>query len=210
MEMVAQNVGVATKAKRDRRLFTSTGLIIAAAVVIVAFAITFSFSAAWGRRMALLEQQSSTDIFRTMDLETLDGSHFTHENLKNAKVTLVNVWGTGCPPCIRELPELEALNHSYAPGEIQVVGLLSDSINGEGVVLTENIDTARDLCQKAGVTYPVLICDQDTFAFLSSAIAGSPTTFFVDQDGNVIETAVGANDLEGWKECVDEVLAQVS
>lgn len=210
MEMVADNVNVTTKTKRDRRPHTSTGFIVAVSLVVMVFVFTFSYAAAWGRRMRLFEEQSSTEIFNTLNLETLDGASFTHENFKDAKVTLINVWGTDCAPCINELPELEALNHSYAPGEIQVVGLLKDATNGDGAVLTKNIDTAKKLCEKAGVTYPTMLANQEMFAYLSHAIAGTPTTFFFDSDGNVIKVVTGANNLTNWKNQVDDALAQIS
>ena len=133
----------ATKQKPDRRLHVSTLYIVLVAMTLLAFLFTFTLTKAWGERMDQLAALSSTDAFKTMDLETLDGTHFTSENLKDARITIFNVWGTNCPPCIRELPYLQELNDTYAPGEIQVVGLLSDSVDASGTVVPAHLDDAR-------------------------------------------------------------------
>jgi len=51
--------------------------------------------------------------------------------------------------------------------------------------------------------------DKATYAFVMTNIIGTPTTFFVDSSGKVIETVTGADDFEGWKQHVDEALASL-
>ena len=143
-------------------------------------------------------------------LETLDGTHFTSENLKDARITIFNVWGTNCPPCIRELPYLQELNDTYAPGEIQVVGLLSDSVDASGTVVPAHLDDARKYMADSGATYPTLILDQATYAFVTTNIVGTPTTFFVNSDGEVVRTVTGGNSYSSWKSYTDEELAKLS
>ena len=36
-----------------------------------------------------------------------------------------------------------------------------------------------------------------------------PTTFFVDKDGNIVDSIEGSNDYDGWKAKIDEVLEKV-
>ena len=35
------------------------------------------------------------------------------------------------------------------------------------------------------------------------------TTFFVDKDGNIVDSIEGSNDYDGWKAKIDEVLEKV-
>lgn len=210
MEMVAEGIGTATKAKPNRKLCVSTVRLLATSLAILAFVVMLCYTVSWGVQMKRYEQQSSTDVFEKLDLEAIGGGRFTHENYKDAKITILNVWGTDCSPCISELPELEELNHSYAPGEIQVVGLLKDSMSSKGEVQPDHIARAQELFEAAGATYPDLIVDTDTFAFLSGAIAGTPTTFFLDSNGKLVKTVTGANTLLAWKQQVDDALAQLS
>lgn len=212
MEAVLDRTYDVTAAKKrpDRRLHVSTLYITLIAMTLLAFLFTFTLTTAWGERMDQLAALSSSDVFKTMDLETLDGTHFTSENLKDARITVFNVWGTECPPCIREIPYLQELNNTYAPGEIQVVGLLSDSVNAQGEVVPAHLDTARKYMEDSGATYQTLILDQATFAFITTNIVGTPTTFYVNSDGEIIRTVTGGNDYGSWKAITDEELAKLS
>ena len=64
----------ATKKKPDRRLHVSTLYVVLIAMTLLAFLFTFTLTKAWGERMDQLSALSSTDAFKTMDLETLDGA----------------------------------------------------------------------------------------------------------------------------------------
>ena len=44
--------------------------------------------------------------------EDLDGNEVTESILKDKDVTMINIWGTFCPPCIEEMPELAKLSAS--------------------------------------------------------------------------------------------------
>ena len=46
------------------------------------------------------------------ELKTLDGKTLTNEDLKG-KITVINVWGTWCGPCVMELPHLNSLVDKY-------------------------------------------------------------------------------------------------
>ncbi len=43
------------------------------------------------------------------------------------RVLVVNFWATWCPPCIRELPDLDRLQQARAGSGVQVLGLAVDS-----------------------------------------------------------------------------------
>ena len=200
----------APKPKRDRRLHLSTLRVLVCALIIGIVGFTFSYSIAWGNKIDLITRQSSTDVFKSLDLETLDGDSFTSENLKDARITLFNVWGTTCAPCVHELPILEELNNSYDPGEIQVVGMLEDSIDSNGQLVPAHLETAKGYLQTSGATFPTLALDEQTYAFVEASISGTPTTFFVDSEGNIVHVVTGANDLEGWKQQTDTALSKLS
>lgn len=180
------------------------------ALLIAVVFFTFSYTLAWGHKVDLMASQSSTDTFKNLNLETIDGDVVTSENLKDARVTLFNVWGTTCAPCVQELPILEELTHSYAPGEIQLFGMLEDSLDSRGGVVQAHLDTAKNYLTKAGATYPTLVLDEPTYAFVKTSVVGTPTTFFVDSEGNIVHVVTGANSLDGWKEQVDIALSNLS
>ncbi len=86
--------------------------------------------------------------------------------------TLVNVYGTWCPPCVQEVPLLVAF-HRAAGDKVGVVGVLSIDTVKNG------LDFAPDL----GVTYPSVV-DEDG-AVLRQYPPGPPQTLFVRADGTI-------------------------
>ncbi len=119
--------------------------------------------------------------FSTLDL---DGNQVDSNMFGQADLTVINVWGTFCGPCISELPELGAWAREL-PENVQLIGLLCDVSLGE----QEGIRTA----QKLVADYTNLLLSED----LEKAIAGVravPTTFFVDRDGKLVgDPVIGAN-----------------
>ena len=46
------------------------------------------------------------NVFGSFTAQTLDGTEVTQDIFKETDLTMVNIWGTFCGPCIREMPEL--------------------------------------------------------------------------------------------------------
>ena len=105
--------------------------------------------------------------------------------------TLVNVWGTWCGPCVREVPELVAFA-ARAGERVGVVGVLTQ-------------DTARnglEFSRQFGIRYPSLV--DDDRAVLTPYAAGPPITLFLAADGRV------AHVQRGELRSVDEITALVA
>lgn len=136
--------------------------------------------------------------FSTTDINgnPVDSSIFSEK-----KLTVVNVWGTFCGPCIREMPELADWAREMGD-DIQLIGIVSD-INGEND--TQHIELAQTIVQTASAEYTNLIPNDDLGELMSSII-GVPTTFFVDQTGAIVgEPIIGAN-VAGCKEFAENYL----
>ncbi|ROT44811.1 TlpA disulfide reductase family protein [Pusillimonas sp. NJUB218] len=94
---------------------------------------------------------------------------------------VVNFWATWCPPCVKEMPDLEALKQKY-PG-VQFVGL--------GVDTAANI---KKFIPKVNVTYPLLVTGYggiDLMKTLGNPTGGLPYTLVYDASGNVLERIMG-------------------
>lgn len=120
--------------------------------------------------------------------EDLDGNEVTESILKDKDVTMINIWGTFCPPCIEEMPELAKLSASL-PENAQIIGILCDvSLND-----TSALQDAKSIVSKAGTNYPCLLLNDSLTDYLSQFMY-VPTTIFVDSEGNQIgEPVVGAD-----------------
>lgn len=112
-------------------------------------------------------------------LVDLSGKKVSLKDYKG-KPVLVNFWATWCVPCREEMPWLEEFSKSYAGQGLTVLGIVTDS---------PGKDAVQKAAQKSGVTYPVLISDDDT----ENAYGGVdqlPMSFYVGRDGKVaVQTA---------------------
>ena len=125
--------------------------------------------------------------FTTTDLA---GNTVTEAIFASKDLTVVNVWGTFCGPCIDEMDELAAWSASM-PENVQLIGLVSDLYSPDD---TDTLEMAQAICEATGATnYPSLVSSMD-FAPLLNSLVGVPTTFFVDSTGAIVgDPIVGAN-----------------
>ena len=152
------------------------------------------------------ESDEDSNVNVSFETEDLDGNPVNSEELfSQKKLTMVNIWGTFCGPCIQEMPDLEILNGKLAAKDCQLIGIVCDV---SGKQDQEHIRDAKDIIKQTGVTYTSLIpWNEWNQAFPSQYI---PSTYFVDSQGNVIgEALVGARSAEEYEALVDETLKNV-
>lgn len=145
--------------------------------------------------------------FTTIDLA---GKKVTHDIFKGKKLTMINIWATFCRPCINEMPDLETLNKEYADKGFQIIGIVCDvNYNGDGYD-EELYNTALDVVEMTGVTYPSLLPSESLDIIKLSEVYSVPETIFVDENGEIVgQNYIGSRSLEDWKTIVDDVLASM-
>lgn len=145
-------------------------------------------------------EEGADIVFETTDL---DGNPVDSRSLfAQNKITMVNIWGTTCGPCIKEMPELEKLNKEWAKKGGAVVGLVDDVPLGNNAYLAE----AQDIVKETGVTY-INLRAWDGFDDVMSTV-GTPTSYFVDSKGKIVGTPVLGANLKQYKEKMEEYLSQ--
>ena len=149
---------------------------------------------------------SNSKLFKEMKTEDINGNKVDSSIFSKYKLTVVNVWNTGCTPCVDEIPTLDKLNKEYEKKGVSLKGLLLES----GVGLNdEEKKTVEDILMKAKSTYQQMTVSEDMLQDKTLILQAFPTTFFVDKDGNIVDSIEGSNDYDGWKAKIDEVLEKV-
>ena len=97
---------------------------------------------------------------------------------------VINYWATWCQPCIKEIPELNALHRQY-PG-VAVLGVNYDGATGD-----ELEQQAREL----NIDFPLLITDPSAQLAIPRPMV-LPTTLILGPDGRLRDTLVGPQTLE--------------
>ena len=130
------------------------------------------------------------DTFPAFETVDLAGNTVTNEIFYGKDLTVINIWGTYCNPCIDEMPELAEWSESM-PENMQLIGLVSDLNSADDA---DTFELAQAICEATGAdVYTNLVANEDFFELLSGVV-GTPTTFFVDSTGAIVgDPIVGAN-----------------
>ena len=131
-----------------------------------------------------LTQATSILIANDAEIEHAD---FTLTDLHNKKVTLselrgkivlVNFWATWCPPCRKEMPDLDAFYNHYKSQGLVVLSISDEQMFKVGSFI-----------QQAGYTYPILL-DPTRATFKKFHIEGIPQTFVFDRQGKLVAQSI--------------------
>ena len=113
-------------------------------------------------------------------------------------LTVVNIWGTFCGPCIAEMPELGEWARNM-DRKVALIGIVGDIMNESD---EETIALARDILKNAEADFVNLIPNDTLSAFLEGVIA-FPTTIFVDSTGAIVGEPIVGADVDAYKESVE-------
>jgi peroxiredoxin len=110
-------------------------------------------------------------------LSDLQGNSWHLRDLKG-KVVLVNFWATWCPPCRKEMPDLQALYDKYKDHGFVVV-----SISDEEAAKVQPFIAERK------ITYPVLL-DPGRKVNDLFQVEGIPKSFIYDRKGKLVAQSI--------------------
>jgi peroxiredoxin len=131
------------------------------------------FAAAMSKIEADDERRQQTDF----TLTEINGKTWTLQGLRG-KVVLVNFWATWCPPCRKEMPDLETLYKQFK-GQGLVILAISD----------EEESKVRPFVAGQKVTYPILL-DPGRKVNELFQIEGIPKTFVYDRNGKLVAQSI--------------------
>lgn len=141
----------------------------------------------------------SVPDFTTVDLS---GNAVTQEVFGQVDVTVVNIWGTFCPPCIGEMPELGTWAREM-DDNVQLLGIVCDYYAGDDTTL----DQAKAILQDSGADFVNLAADASLEEFLSQ-FQFVPTTLLVDSQGAIIGEPIVGADVAGYQQAMADYLGR--
>lgn len=116
------------------------------------------------------------------------------------KTVFLNFWATWCPPCKKEMPDIEKLYEEYGLNEDEVIvlGVAMPNIGREG-----SKEDIIEFLDDEGYTFPVVF-DESAELMYNYQITAFPTTFIINPKGEVALYVPGAMDLNKMKELVEK------
>jgi peroxiredoxin len=127
--------------------------------------------------MAKLEADDQARQQADFTLTDLNGKSWTLKDLKG-KVVLLNFWATWCPPCRKEMPDLETLYRRFGPQGLVILGIDD-----------EEAEKVKPYITQQGVTYTVLL-DPGRKVNTLFRIESIPKTFVYDRNGRIVAQSI--------------------
>lgn len=134
---------------------------------------TPAYKVAMAKLVADDERRQHADFILT----DLQGKTWELKNLRG-KVVLVNFWATWCPPCRKEMPDLELLQQRFRDQGFVVLAI-SDEEQGK----------VRPFITERKITYPVLL-DSGRKVNDLFQVEGIPKSFVYDRDGKLVAQSI--------------------
>ncbi len=110
---------------------------------------------------------------------------------RHGRLTVVNFWATWCPPCVEELPMLEAWARRHDPSAVRVIGftrLYREHVDEASE--RRELDEVERFLRQRGVSYLNLV-ERGRGTHDAYGVPSMPTTVLVGRDGEVLELGIG-------------------
>lgn len=133
----------------------------------------------WPRGAALSGEAPAVRLTRT------DGVDFDLARQRGRPVLLV-FWAEWCGTCKTQVPDLNRLQAERP--DVEILGIAVDSGPNEHVALH---------ARKHGILFPVAAADEQVAQLYK--VPALPTNVFIDAEGQIADSVVGALDLRGFE-----------
>jgi len=132
------------------------------------------------RKVGLKRNEAAPDF----ELENLAGEPVKLSDYRGKKVFL-NFWASWCGPCQTEMPYMQQYytkRKADKDVEILAINMTKNELN---------IERVKEFVQSNGLTFPILL-DTEGEIERKYKVLGFPTTYLIDETGNITGTLKGA------------------
>ena len=137
----------------------------------------------------LLTLSINSYAIRDVTLKSIDDSeHNLSEYIGQGKWVVLNIWGTRCPPCREEMPELVRFHDEHKDNDAIVVSIAIDFPSYEYA----NQNEVKKFSEDYLIDFPILLSDSRVTEKIGlGRLEGLPTTYIFNPTGQVVGMQVG-------------------
>ncbi|SDI69128.1 thiol-disulfide oxidoreductase ResA [Alteribacillus bidgolensis] len=173
---------------KKRKRFIMRSSILSVIAILLGYVFYTNFIT--GEEPAVKEGDTAPNFILT----TMEGEEVELEDLRGQGVFL-NFWGTYCPPCVDEMPYMD--NH-YQDFKDRGVEILAVNVGESDLAIERFVD-------RLDLTFPVLK-DKNKSVMDRYGVGPLPSTYLVDENGEVKRILTGAmteEDIKGYMEEIE-------
>ena len=138
--------------------------------------------------------KSASNLAPDFTLKLTDGKDIKLSDHKG-KIIIIDFWATWCPPCRRGIPDLVEIQKKYQK-DVLIIGISLDNETKSDVV---------PFIKQYGINYPVVYGTMEVIKAYGN-IQAIPTSFVVDQAGQIVDQHIGLVDKSAYINKIAELL----
>jgi thiol-disulfide isomerase/thioredoxin len=131
-------------------------------------------------------------------VNTLKGEQYPLSSLRGS-VVLVNFWATTCAVCMRDMPKLSELFEKYRLKGYRTVAV---------AMPYDPPNRVLDYVKRHPLPFDVALDVDGKVLRAFGDVPGTPTSFLVDKDGNIIRKYLGEPDFADLEQRIEHALAE--
>jgi thiol-disulfide isomerase/thioredoxin len=116
------------------------------------------------------------------------------------RIVVLNFWATWCGPCKKEMPDLAAIQNSYAAYGVQVIGASADTL--------AELNAVRQFIKETTVNFPVWLGATTEQMAQFGLGPGLPGAAIIGRDGKIVAIYRSVVTQEEIKKHLDKLVAQ--
>lgn len=144
---------------------------------------------------ALAVAESGNNSLVHWKAKDADGVMRSSDEWLGKQPVVFNFWGTWCPPCRREIPDMVRIYDEYKPKGVEIVS----------IAIRDNARQVLMYAGKANMKWELLLTNEEVQQKLG--LSGSvPTTIFFDKDGNEKARFIGMRNYAAFKAAIESII----
>ena len=151
--------------------------VIAAGLSALLAGIAVNFYSTTSAKVTIADLKAFEEHWKPLNAEAVSLDAF------EGKRVLVNFWGSWCPPCVKEMPMLDAFNEMYSD-QVRVIG-----------VVVDREQPAKEFLAQNAIRFPSVIADIRLTSEMLELLGGSdgvlPYSVAFSDSGNTMFTKLG-------------------
>ncbi|GAB5466403.1 MAG: hypothetical protein Kapaf2KO_18390 [Candidatus Kapaibacteriales bacterium] len=127
------------------------------------------------------------------------GKSVSFSEYSKNKVVFLNFWGTWCPPCRKEIPDIVRISKELKDKDFVIMGVALERGNSPE-------DKLKKYMNSQGITYHNFLQNERELSQAYGGITSVPTTFIINKEGQIVEKIVGMRSYEAFMTSINKVL----